>query len=59
MNTDAHPGDTLLICLSDGITAEQADEIRRQLLRRLPGLSDVVLLPANHVMVYRPSGVDE
>lgn len=53
MTVVVQPGDTLIVCCSDRLTVEQAAELRRQLLDRLAGVGDVVIVPANQVAAYR------
>lgn len=50
-----YPGDTLIICCSYHLTADQAAEIQRVVLDRLTGIADVIILPATQVATYRPN----
>jgi hypothetical protein len=50
----ARPGDVLLVGCGHNLTREQADRLRTDLLARLPGIGDVVLLPMMTVEgIYR------
>lgn len=52
-------GDVLVVGLDyPGLTMEQADELRVLLLKRLPGLADVVFIThATTLAAYRPDAV--
>jgi hypothetical protein len=54
------PGDVLVVTMSvDLLSAEQAAQIRGQLISRLPGLADVVIVThASALAVYRKGDDD-
>lgn len=49
----ARPGDTLVVCCPGPITAQQAAMVRTQLMDQLPGVVDVVIVPAAAITIYR------
>lgn len=55
------PGDVLVVAMaSEYLTAEQADGMKRQLMTRLPGLADVVLITRTTALAaYRTEKADE
>lgn len=52
----ARPGDVLVLTCDAHITAGQADMLRLELIKRLPGIGDVVLIPATLTAIYRGGG---
>lgn len=50
------PGDVLVLTCDPHVTAGQADMVRLELLKRLPGIGDVVLVPATLAAIYRGGG---
>lgn len=48
------PGDTLLVCIGERCTLEQASQIKAALHARLPSIADVVVLSATQIAIYRP-----
>lgn len=50
------PGDTLIVSVQQRLTPEHADELKRKLAKRLPGVESVVMDSGTQVAVYRPEG---
>lgn len=53
------PGDTLIVAVRDRLTMAEAESIRGKLKALVPGLEDVVLVPAVALAAYRPEGQEE
>jgi hypothetical protein len=47
------PGDTLVVRVRPAISAQQVDEIKRELSERLPGVK-ALIVAAEEIAVYRP-----
>lgn len=47
------PGDTLIV-RHKGLTMDQAAEIKRLLVAKLPDLADILVISADEIAVYRP-----
>jgi hypothetical protein len=50
----ARPGDTLIVHVDGRVTREQASMIREDVLGRIPGLADVLILTCTGTTIYRP-----
>jgi hypothetical protein len=56
--TVVRPGDHLIVRCEDSITMADAENIRRYVMERLPLLSDVTVIPANGLFVFRYEATD-
>lgn len=56
--TVVRPGDHLIVRCEDHLTMDDADEIRRQILDRLPLLSNVTVIKAEGLFVFRDEAPD-
>lgn len=56
--TAIRQGDHLIVRVEGALTAEDAAEIKKRLMVRLPLLADVTLVRANGLYVFRDGGTD-
>jgi len=56
--TVVRPGDHLIVRCEGSITMVEAEEIRRFVMERLPLLSDVTVIRANGLFVFRYEATD-
>lgn len=53
------PGDSLIVAVPDAVSAVEANELRAKVLRRLPGLADVLIISkAVSLAAFRPRDVE-
>lgn len=53
------PGDSLIVAVPDAVSPGDADELRAKVLRRLPGLVDVLIISkAASLAAFRPGDLE-
>jgi len=49
------PGDSLIVAIPDHVSQHEADDLKRKILDRLPGLAEVIVIPrATSMAAFRP-----